>query len=70
MLTVGYGTVGGGCGPQVNNCVGIGNHKLFLLFIFYIFVMCMCGPHTATYRGSEICLQFLGLWSDGQGRTH
>jgi hypothetical protein len=27
--------------PQVNNCVGIGNHKLFLLFVFYIFAMCM-----------------------------
>ena len=26
--------------PWVNNCVGIGNHKLFLLFIFYIFLMC------------------------------
>jgi len=24
----------------VNNCVGIGNHKLFLLFVFYIFLMC------------------------------
>lgn len=24
----------------MNNCVGIGNHKLFLLFILYIFLMC------------------------------
>eukprot|EP01033_Poteriospumella_lacustris_P011073 gene11073-7878_t len=26
--------------PWVNNCVGVGNHKLFLLFCFYVFVTC------------------------------
>jgi hypothetical protein len=25
----------------VNNCVGVGNHKLFLLFVFWVFVSCM-----------------------------
>lgn len=26
--------------PWVNNCIGVGNHKLFLQFVFYVFCSC------------------------------
>lgn len=36
----------------VNNCVGVGNHKLFLLFCFYVFVTC-------SYSMLLTCTRFL-----------
>ena len=55
--------------PWVNNCVGIGNHKYFLLFIFYTFIsciysmslvvvrfaVCMHMPHSSVHRRSMHC---------------
>eukprot|EP00532_Pseudo-nitzschia_australis_P014227 CAMPEP_0168281090 /NCGR_PEP_ID=MMETSP0141_2-20121125/21515_1 /TAXON_ID=44445 /ORGANISM="Pseudo-nitzschia australis, Strain 10249 10 AB" /LENGTH=401 /DNA_ID=CAMNT_0008224459 /DNA_START=19 /DNA_END=1228 /DNA_ORIENTATION=- len=36
--------------PWVNNCVGIGNHKYFLLFIFYTCVSCVYSLTLVTIR--------------------
>mmetsp|Transcript_9984 Transcript_9984/g.14128 ORF Transcript_9984/g.14128 Transcript_9984/m.14128 type:complete len:381 (+) Transcript_9984:119-1261(+) len=36
--------------PWVNNCVGIGNHKYFLLFIFYTFLSCLYSIILVTVR--------------------
>jgi len=46
--------------PWVNNCVGIGNHKYFLLFVFYTFVSC-------AYSLALVVGRFVGCL--GHGRT-
>lgn len=50
--------------PWVNNCVGIGNHKYFLLFVFYTLLSCM-------YSFSLVMLRFYTCMSrHGHVRTH
>lgn len=47
--------------PWINNCVGIGNHKFFLLFILWIFVisvysLCLiCTKFSVCYLHNEAC---------------
>lgn len=50
--------------PWVNNCVGIGNHKYFLLFIFYTCLSCMYSLTLLTIRFFDC------LGRHGHVRTH
>eukprot|EP00980_Cylindrotheca_fusiformis_P031280 scaffold26118_cov171-Cylindrotheca_fusiformis.AAC.1 len=50
--------------PWVNNCVGIGNHKYFLLFIFYTCLSCI-------YSFSLVVVRFYAcMVRHGHGHTH
>jgi len=50
--------------PWVNNCVGIGNHKYFLLFVFYTCISCI-------YSLSLITMRFFDcMGRHGHIRTH
>ena len=48
--------------PWVNNCVGIGNHKYFLLFIFYTSISCSYSMTLVIWR----FIQCLGKHSQHQ----
>jgi len=50
--------------PWVNNCVGIGNHKYFLLFVFYTFLSCL-------YSFTLVMTRFYSCMSrHGHARSH
>lgn len=50
--------------PWVNNCVGIGNHKYFLLFVFYTCLSCV-------YSLTLITMRFVDCMNHhGHVRTH
>lgn len=51
--------------PWVNNCVGIGNHKYFLLFVFYTFLSCVYSLSLVITRFSTC-----GLSSGSHRRGH
>lgn len=50
--------------PWVNNCVGIGNHKYFLLFIFYTSLSCVFSFSLVTMRFFDC------MGQHGHIRTH
>jgi hypothetical protein len=53
--------------PWVNNCVGIGNHKYFLLFIFYTSLSC---GYSLAFLIWRFCHCLGGAGSSGSGSNH
>ncbi|GKZ01467.1 hypothetical protein MPSEU_001097300 [Mayamaea pseudoterrestris] len=56
--------------PWVNNCVGIGNHKYFLLFCFYTFLTCIVSLILVVFRFSTCVSNHRSHYHYHRGGSH